>query len=83
MSPLAIKILVEDPFYVDMATRLFLSLINLLCKNLENLFVKVMSAEVCSTYLCQTFVLKLVIIFALILRQMFDIYVFVMLIWVV
>ena len=51
-------------------------------KKLEHLLVNAMSAEACSIYLCQTFVIKLLIIFAPILRQMFGIHVFVMLILV-
>jgi hypothetical protein len=45
--------------------------------------VKVMSAEACSAYPCQTFVIKLLIIFAPILSQMFGIQDFVMLILIV
>jgi hypothetical protein len=52
-------------------------------QSLELLLVKAMNAEACSACRCQTFVIKSLIISAAILRQMFGIHVFVMLILVV
>ena len=43
---------------VEMATKLFLSQINVLCRNMVPLVVKDMIAEACSAYLCMMSVIK-------------------------
>ena len=46
---------------------------------MDNLLEKAMSAEACSAYLCQTYALKLLIMFATIMILMFGIHDFVIL----
>jgi hypothetical protein len=58
MCPLSRRISLALRCYVEMDTKLFLSPINVLCRNKALLLVNDMTAEACSAYHCMMCVIK-------------------------
>jgi hypothetical protein len=58
MCPLSRRISSVPLCYVEMGTKLFLSLINVLCRNMVLLLVKDMTVEACSAYHCMMCVIN-------------------------